>query len=285
MAMSDRLVAYGRLMRLDKPTGSLLLLWPTLWALWIAGRGYPDPFIALVFVMGVFLMRSAGCVINDVADRKFDLEVERTKHRPLASGEVSVAGALALFAALCLLSLSLVLTLNFETVVMACIGAALAATYPFLKRFTNLPQLYLGIAFGWGIPMAYTAHLETVPITGWLILAANVFWAGAYDTFYAMADREDDIKIGIKSLAVLAGRNDRLVICGFQAATLITLMFVGFIELMNFYYYAGLSAAALIAAWHQYYCRIDDCERFLRAFAGNSWFGAAVFGGIVLAYL
>ena len=285
MAMSDRLVAYGCLMRLDKPIGSLLLLWPTLWALWIAGRGYPDPFIALVFVMGVFLMRSAGCVINDVADRKFDLGVERTKHRPLASGEVSVAGALALFAALCLLSLSLVLTLNFETVVMACIGAALAATYPFLKRFTNLPQLYLGIAFGWGIPMAYTAHLETVTITGWLILAANVFWAGAYDTFYAMADREDDIKIGIKSLAVLAGRNDRLVICGFQAATLITLMFVGFIELMNFYYYAGLSAAALIGAWHQYYCRIDDRERFLRAFAGNSWFGAAIFGGIVLAYL
>jgi len=285
MAMSDRLVAYARLMRLDKPIGSLLLLWPTLWALWIAGRGYPDPFITLVFVTGVFLMRSAGCVINDVADRKFDPDVERTKHRPVASGEVSVAGALALFAALCLLSLSLVLTLNLATVVMACIGAALAATYPFLKRFTNLPQLYLGIAFGWGIPMAYTAHIETVTITGWLILTANVFWVGAYDTFYAMVDREDDVRIGVKSLAVLSDRNDRLVICGFQAAALITLMFVGFIEFMNFYYYAGLSVAALIAAWHQYYCRIDDRERFFRSFAGNSWFGAALFGGLVLAYL
>ncbi len=285
MAMSERLGAYARLMRLDKPIGSLLLLWPTLWALWIAAKGYPDPFIVLIFIAGVFSMRSAGCVVNDIADRKFDRSVERTRDRPLATGEISVYEAAALFAGLCLVSLALVLALNFATLVLAAVGAVLAASYPLFKRFTHLPQLYLGVAFGWGIPMAFTAHIETVPLSGWLILLANVFWAGAYDTFYAMVDRDDDIRIGVKSLAVLSGGNDRWVICGFQIATLLTLMLVGFIELLNIYYFAGLSAAALIGAWHQYSCRFDDRERFFKAFLGNSWFGAAIFAGIVLSYL
>ncbi len=284
--MSDRLGAYMRLMRVDKPIGSLLLLWPTLWALWVAGQGYPEPHIVLIFVAGVFLMRAAGCVINDVVDRNIDLHVDRTHDRPVTTGEISVQSALILFTVLCLISFAMVvLFLNRTTVYLAIVGAVLAASYPFFKRFTNLPQLYLGIAFGWGIPMAFAAHLETVPATGWMILLANVLWAGAYDTFYAMVDRDDDVRIGVKSLAVLAKTNDRLVICGFQAAALLTLMVVGFMEYLNNYYFLGLGVATLIAAWHQYSCRRDDKEKFFRAFLGNSWFGAAVFGGLVLSYL
>ena len=283
--LSERLGAYARLMRLDKPIGSLLLLWPTLWAAWIAGAGSPEPHIVLILVIGVFVMRSCGCVINDFADRDFDPHVERTQHRPLATGEVSVREATGLIVLLALISLVLVLLLNLLSILLAAVGLFLAASYPFLKRFTSLPQFYLGIAFGWGIPIAFAAHLNTVPLAGWLLLAANVVWAGAYDTFYAMVDRKDDVRIGVKSLAVLAGRRDRLVIGICQALTLLILGVVGFIEQLDYYYVLGLSGALAVAVWHQYSCREDDREKFFKAFLGNSWFGAMVFGGLVLAYL
>ncbi|MXW48172.1 MAG: 4-hydroxybenzoate octaprenyltransferase [Gammaproteobacteria bacterium] len=283
--MSRRLGAYARLMRLDKPIGSLLLLWPTLWALWIAGDGQPQPRIVLIMIIGVFVMRSAGCVINDFADRNFDPHVERTKDRPLATKEVSVREALTLFVCLCLVGFILVLSLNRLSIILAFVGLFLAASYPFLKRVSGLPQFYLGIAFGWGIPIAFAAHLDTVPIVGWLILLANIAWAGAYDTFYAMVDRNDDLRIGVKSLATISGTNDRLVIGLCQVATLIILGVVGFLENLDGYYYLGLCGALLVSIWHQYSCREDNREKFFAAFLGNSWFGAMVFGGILLAYL
>ncbi len=283
--LSKRLGAYARLMRLHKPIGSLLLLWPTLWALWIAGDGQPQPRIVLIMIIGVFVMRSAGCVINDFADRNFDPHVERTKDRPLATKEVSVREALILFVCLSLVGFILVLFLNRLSIILAFIGLFLAASYPFLKRVSGLPQFYLGIAFGWGIPIAFAAHLDTVPIVGWLILLANIAWAGAYDTFYAMVDRNDDLKIGVKSLATISGTNDRLVIGLCQAATLIILGVVGYLENLDGYYYLGLCGALLVSIWHQYYCREDNREKFFAAFLGNSWFGAMVFGGILLAYL
>lgn len=283
--MFERWSAYARLMRLDKPIGSLLLLWPTLWALWIAGQGQPDPRIVLIFVAGVFVMRSAGCVMNDIADRNFDPHVERTKDRPLAKLEISVKAALVLFVVLGIIALALIATLNRPTIYLAAVGLLLAVTYPFTKRITMLPQLYLGVAFGWGIPMAFSAHLETVSLTGWLVLLANIFWAGAYDTFYAMVDRDDDLRIGVKSLAVLSGQRVRQVIGVFQVLTLATLILVGVLNQFNGYYYLGLCGAATIAVWHQYMCRNEDRDKCFKAFLGNSWFGASVFGGVVLAYL
>ena len=283
--LSRRLGAYARLMRLDKPIGSLLLLWPTLWALWIAGGGQPQPHIVLIMIIGVFVMRSAGCVINDFADRNFDPHVERTKDRPLATKEVSVREALILFVCLCLVGFILVLFLNRLSIILAFIGLFLAASYPFLKRVTGLPQFYLGIAFGWGIPIAFAAHLDTVPMVGWLILLANIAWAGAYDTFYAMVDRNDDLRIGVKSLATLSGTSDRLVIGLCQTVTLIILGVVGYMENLDGYYYLGLCGALFVGIWHQYSCREENREKFFAAFMGNSWFGAMVFGGILLAYL
>ena len=283
--LSKQLGAYARLMRLDKPIGSLLLLWPTLWALWIAGDGQPQPRIVLIMLIGVFVMRSAGCVINDFADRNFDPHVERTKDRPLAKKEVSVREALILFVCLSLVGFILVLFLNRLSIILAFVGLFLAASYPFLKRVSGLPQFYLGIAFGWGIPIAFAAHLDTVPIVGWLILLANIAWAGAYDTFYAMVDRNDDLRIGVKSLATLSGTSDRLVIGLCQAVTLIILGVVGYLENLDGYYYLGLCGALLVGIWHQYSCREDNREMFFAAFLGNSWFGAMVFGGILLAYL
>ena len=277
--------AYARRMRLDKPVGSLLLRWPTLWALWIAGQGQPDPRIVLIFVAGVFVMRSAGCVMNDIADRNFHPHVERTKDRPLANSEISVKAALVLFVVLGIIALALIATLNRPTIYLAAVGLLLAVTYPFTKRITMLPQLYLGVAFGWGIPMAFSAHLETVSLTGWLVLLANIFWAGAYDTFYAMVDRDDDLRIGVKSLAVLSGQRVRQVIGVFQVWTLATLILVGVLNQFNGYYYLGLCGAATIAVWHQYMCRNEDRDKCFKAFLGNSWFGASVFGGVVLAYL
>ena len=281
----ERLGAYARLMRLDKPIGSLLLLWPTLWAAWLAGKGNPDPLVVLVLVIGVFVMRSGGCVINDFADRDVDPYVERTRRRPLATGEVSVREALILFVCLCLLGFMLVLFLNSLALILAIIGVILAVSYPFLKRVTSLPQFYLGIAFGWGIPIAFAAHQDTVPMIGWILLLANIAWAGAYDTFYAMVDREDDVRIGVRSLAVLAGTFDRIVIGVCQTITLLLLCLVGFMANLNGYYFLGLFGALLVAVWHQISCRSDDRDRFFAAFLGNSWFGAMVFGGIVLAYL
>jgi len=284
-AVAGRLREYALLMRLHQPIGSLLLLWPTLWALWFAARGLPDPYLLAVFVAGVFLMRSAGCVINDYADRDFGPYVERTRNRPLATGRVRPREALWLFAALCLVAFLLVLTLNRLTILLAFAAVFLAVTYPFFKRWTNLPQFYLGVAFGWGIPMAFAAQTATVPALAWVLLAANVCWAVAYDTAYAMSDRADDLKVGVKSTAVLFGDYDRLMVGVFHASTLALLVVAGLMAGRGILYYTGLAAAALLAVHQQTRIRGRERAACFRAFCENNRFGAAVFVGLALDYL
>lgn len=283
--MFDRLYQYYLLARLHRPIGTLLLLWPTLWALWLAAEGLPDPLVLGVFVAGVVLMRSAGCVINDYADREFDPHVKRTRERPIASGKVSPREALALFAVLCLIAFALVLLMNPLTIKLAFVGAALAAIYPFTKRFTHLPQLVLGAAFGWGIPMAFAAQTGELPRLAWLLFLVNILWATAYDTQYAMVDRDDDLKIGVKSTAILFGEADRLIIAMLQLLVLLGLGLVGGMAQLGLYYYLGLTAAAALALYQQYLIRNRDRDGCFRAFLNNSWFGAAVFAGLVLDYL
>jgi len=285
MTLALRLKDYALLMRLHRPIGILLLLWPTLWALWIAGEGNPGWHVLLVFVPGVVLMRSAGCVINDYADRNFDPHVARTRDRPVAAGRVSPREALALFAALCLVAFALVLTLNRLTILLSFAGAFLAATYPFLKRFTHLPQFYLGAAFGWGIPMAFAAQTGGVPPLAWVLFAANVFWAVAYDTAYAMVDREDDLKVGVKSTAILFGRHDRTLIFLFHIVTIALLAVVGTLAHLGLGYYAGLAVATGLAVYQQYLVRKRDRDGCFRAFLNNNWLGAAVFAGLLWHYL
>ncbi len=284
MSVSERLVDYARLMRWHRPIGILLLAWPTLWALWVAGLGHPDKYIFFVFVLGVVLMRSAGCVINDYADRDFDPHVARTRDRPIAAGRVSPREALALFAVLCLISFGLVLTLNPLTIALSFVGAFLAATYPFLKRYTHLPQFYLGAAFGWGIPMAFAAQTGAVPWLAWVLFAANVCWSVAYDTAYAMVDREDDIKIGVKSTAILFGRYDRWMVFFFHLLTVIFLVSAGLLAGLGLRYYAGLMVALGFALYQQWLMRDRSREGCFRAFLNNNWFGAAVFAGLVLHF-
>lgn len=283
MTLTERLDAYERLMRLDKPIGILLLAWPTLWGLWLSSGGEPDWVVLWIFVLGVVLMRSAGCVINDYADRDFDPHVERTRNRPLASGLVSGGEALALAAGLALLALLLILPLrNLLLIQLAVVAAFLAASYPFTKRFFAIPQAYLGIAFGFGIPMAYAAHLNSVPAIAWWLLAANVFWSIAYDTEYAMVDREDDLKIGIRTSAITFGRYDVLAVMLCYAASLILLAYAGRQLNLGWAYYAGLMLAAGIAAYHYTLIRDRDRSKCFKAFLHNNWFGTAVFAGIAL---
>lgn len=281
----QRLIAYCQLMRLDRPIGSLLLLWPTLWALWIAGQGRPEPTIVLIFVAGVFIMRAAGCVINDYADRHYDPHVARTRNRPLASKRLTVGEALALFICLSLAALALVLLLNPFTIQLSLIGLFLAISYPFFKRFTHLPQLYLGVAFAWGIPMAFAAITESLPPVAWLLLLANVAWVLAYDTIYAMVDRKDDLRIGVRSTAILAGRYDRLMVLSGHLLCLAVLALVGWQLGLNGFYYAGLGGALAIAAYQQLLIWERREDRCFPAFLNNTWFGAVVFVGLVLAYL
>ncbi|HEV2110878.1 MAG TPA: 4-hydroxybenzoate octaprenyltransferase [Gammaproteobacteria bacterium] len=276
--------AYARLMRLHRPIGSFLLLWPTLWALWLATAGHPTPKLFMVFVAGVFVMRAAGCVANDFADRDFDPHVMRTRDRPLATGEVSVKEAVALFLVLGLLAFALVLTLNTLSIQLAVVGLVLAVSYPFMKRYTYLPQPYLGLAFGWGIPMAYAAARGSVPPEGWLIFIANIIWATVYDTLYAMVDRRDDIKIGVKSTAILFGTMDKTIIGVLQGLLLLNLVLVGTRLELGGAYYVGLAAAACFALYEQYLIRKRDPEKCFQAFLNNNWFGAAVFAGILLQY-
>ncbi len=282
--LQRRASVYARLMRLDRPIGTLLLLWPTLWALWLAGEGHPSPHVFVVFVLGVVVMRSAGCVINDIADRGFDPHVRRTRARPLASGEASVTEALVLFFVLMLIALALVATLGAALIRLAAIGAFLAASYPFLKRYTHLPQFYLGAAFGWGIPMAFAAELGTIPAVAWVLFAANVVWAAAYDTMYAMTDREDDLRIGVKSTAVLFGRHDRLMIGLLQCLTLVLLVVAGWLAGLGTWYIVGLAFAAATAVYQQILVREREPGRCFDAFLNNNWFGAAVFCGVLLHY-
>ena len=283
--MVGRLREYALLMRLHRPIGILLLLWPTLWALWIAAAGRPSWHVFVVFVAGTVLMRSAGCVINDYADRDFDPHVARTRDRPLAAGRVSAREALVLFVVLALIAFALVLTLNLFTILLSFVGAALAASYPFMKRYTHLPQFYLGAAFGWGVPMAFAAQSGRLPVEAWLLFLATLCWAVAYDTAYAMVDRDDDLKIGVKSTAILFGRADRVMIALFHALTLGLLVWTGARVGLGLPYYIGLVVAAGLAGYQQRLLRKRDRDDCFRAFLNNNRFGAVVFAGVALDYL
>jgi 4-hydroxybenzoate polyprenyltransferase len=280
-----KLYQYALLVRLQRPIGILLLLWPALWALWIAGRGHPDPMVVAVFVTGVTLMRSAGCAINDYADRDFDPYVRRTRERPLATGRIAPREALAVFVSLSLAAFGLVLLTNRLTILMSFVGVLLAASYPFTKRHTHLPQVYLGIAFGWAVPMAFAAQVGGVPPLGWLIFLATVLWAVAYDTLYAMVDREDDRRIGVKSTALFFGRYDRLAVGLSHLGMLALLAGVGRTADLDWPYFAGLAAAAGLAAYQQHLARERSPEGCFRAFLNNNWLGAAVFAGTALSYV
>ena len=281
----QKLNAYHRLMRLDKPIGILLLLWPTLWGLFIAGKGEPDWIISLIFVAGTVLMRSAGCVMNDIADSQYDGLVARTQYRPLVTNEVSKKEAYMLAAMLSLVAFGLVCMLNMLTIKLSLVGMLLAISYPFTKRFFPMPQAYLGIAFGWGIPMAFAAILGYVPPVAWLLLLANISWAIAYDTEYAMVDREDDLKIGIQSSAITFGRFDVLAVMCCYIVTLLLLTLTGLLLGLGYAYYMGLALAASVAIHHYFLIRQREKTNCFKAFLANNWFGFSVFMGLAAQYL
>lgn len=281
-APSARVDRYLRLTRLNKPIGIFLVLWPMMWALWLAGRGLPDLWVLFVFIVGAVLMRSAGCVMNDFADRKIDGHVQRTQARPLATGEVSSAEALGLFVVLCLLAFALVLTLNWLTIAFAVVGVGLAVLYPFTKRATHWPQMFLGAAFGWAVPMAFVAQSGHVPLGGWLLFAATLIWALIYDTFYAMVDRDDDLAIGVKSTAVLWGRYDRAMIGLCQVGHFALLIATGLAFTLGTFYYLGVGAAIVVAVYHQWLTRHRDRASCFKAFMQHNYVGGVVFAGIVL---
>jgi len=280
----ERGLQYYLLMRFDRPIGIFLLLWPTLWALWIAAEGVPDGDVLTVFVLGVVLMRAAGCVINDIADRDFDPHVSRTQGRPIAAGRVGVKEALALFAFLCLLAFALVLTMNRLTIMLAIVGVVLAAIYPFVKRYTHLPQIFLGMAFGWSVPMAFAAQTGTVPVVAWLVFIATILWATAYDTMYAMVDRDDDVRVGVRSTAILFGDADRVIIAFIQGLLIFVLIMIGQRQALGLYYYASLLFAVGFLLYQQYLIRARVPSQCFRAFLNNNWLGLAVFIGLVLQY-
>ncbi len=276
----ERLGQYWKLVRGDRPIGVLLLLWPTWWALWIASRGVPSLWMLFVFTAGVWLTRSAGCVINDYADRWLDPQVERTRGRPLATGAVSGREALLVFAVLMIAAFALVLTLNRLTIYLSVVGLFLAASYPYLKRYTYLPQVYLGLAFGWGIPMAFAAVQGSVPPVAWVLYFANILWATAYDTWYAMVDRDEDIRAGSKSTAILFGDMDLIAQAVLYALMLAALWMVGRQAQLGLYYWAALGVAAVLVAYEFGIARHREREACFRAFLHNNWVGAAVFAGI-----
>jgi len=274
--------AYSRLMRIDKPIGALLLLWPTLWALWLAKMTVPPLPTLAVFVAGVFVMRAAGCVINDYADRKVDGHVERTRHRPLASGAVTAKEAKMLFVVLGLIAFALVLSMNLMTIMLSVVGLALAWVYPFMKRYTHLPQVVLGAAFGWAIPMAWAAVSESLPLVCWLVFLANICWTVAYDTQYAMVDREDDLKIGVKSTAILFGRYDKLIIGLLQLSTLVLMALVGTMLDLNGAFYWTLLLAGGLFVYQQKLIAQRDRQACFRAFLNNNYVGLVLFLGVLM---
>jgi len=282
--MGDKWQAYIQLMGLDRPIGILLLLWPTLSALWIAAEGWPDPLVLVIFILGVIVMRSAGCVINDYADRHIDGKVVRTMNRPLATGALSENDALKLFAGLGVLAFILVIFLNDLTILMSIVGLFLAATYPFMKRYTHLPQIYLGAAFCWAIPMAFAAQTGTVQMIAWLLFVANVIWSTIYDTFYAMADREDDLLAGVKSTAILFGDDDKVIIAILQVTFLIAMLMVGSQLELSFVYYLGVLVTFGLFLYQQHLARDRQAAACLQAFLNNNWVGAALFASIVMHY-
>ena len=277
--------AFWQLARFDRPIGSLLLLWPTLWALFLAGDGFPKVDVLVVFVLGVVFMRAAGCVINDFADRNVDGHVKRTANRPMPSGKVSEREALGLFILLVLVSFLLVLTMNNLTIMLSVVAVMLAAAYPFMKRYTHLPQLVLGAAFGWSIPMAYAAQSGTLPTVAWLLFVANILWTVAYDTLYAMVDRDDDIKVGIKSTAILFGRFDKLIIGILQLVTIMLLIAIGGILQLNQGYYWALLVASALFVYQQMLIQGRQREQCFKAFLNNNYVGMVIFIGISLSVL
>ncbi|WJD50600.1 4-hydroxybenzoate octaprenyltransferase, partial [Enterobacter sp. PGRG2] len=276
----DKLLAFHRLMRTDKPIGALLLLWPTLWALWVATPGVPPLWILAVFVAGVWLMRAAGCVVNDYADRKIDGHVKRTANRPMPSGAVTEKEARTLFVVLVLLAFVLVLTLNLMTIALSVAALALAWVYPFMKRYTHLPQVVLGAAFGWSIPMAFAAVSESLPLSCWLMFVANVLWAVAYDTLYAMVDRDDDLKIGVKSTAILFGRHDKLIVGLLQVIVLALMTAVGWLNGLGWPYYASIAVAGALFIYQQWLVVNREREACFKAFMNNNYVGLALFLGL-----
>ncbi|WP_318375689.1 4-hydroxybenzoate octaprenyltransferase [Enterobacter sp.] len=281
----DKLLAFHRLMRTDKPIGALLLLWPTLWALWVATPGVPPLWILAVFVAGVWLMRAAGCVVNDYADRKIDGHVKRTANRPMPSGAVTEKEARTLFVVLVLLAFVLVLTLNLMTIALSVAALALAWVYPFMKRYTHLPQVVLGAAFGWSIPMAFAAVSESLPLSCWLMFVANVLWAVAYDTLYAMVDRDDDLKIGVKSTAILFGRHDKLIVGLLQVIVLALMTAVGWLNGLGWPYYASIAVAGALFIYQQWLVVNREREACFKAFMNNNYVGLALFLGLAISYL
>ncbi|HTF84322.1 MAG TPA: 4-hydroxybenzoate octaprenyltransferase [Cellvibrio sp.] len=281
LSIGQRVRLYWQLMRMHKPIGALLLLWPTLWSLWLAADGVPRWDVLVIFVLGVFVMRSAGCVINDFADRKVDGHVKRTRERPLVSGQVSGGEAIALFIGLCLLAFGLVLLTNPLTIQLSVGGVLLAFCYPFMKRYTHLPQVVLGAAFAWAIPMAFAAQSGALGVEVWLLYTAVVLWTVVYDTFYAMVDRDDDLRIGVKSTAILFGEQDRLMTGVLQALTLYALVMVGSRFELGTFYYISLGVAAALFAYQQYLIRFRQREACFKAFMNNNWVGLAIFIGVV----
>jgi 4-hydroxybenzoate polyprenyltransferase len=281
-ALIARLDAYEKLVRLDKPIGILLLLWPTLWALWLAARGLPPVKVLWIFVLGTAVMRSAGCAVNDFADRRFDAEVERTRGRPLAAGTIRPWEALAVAGVLALCAFAMIWTLNALTIQLSFAALAIAVIYPFTKRFFWMPQAFLGLAFGFGIPMAFAAIEGRVPPLAWALLGANVFWTIAYDTEYAMVDRPDDLRIGIRTSAILFGRFDVAAVMACYALFLASMVAIGLWQRYGPFYYAGLAVAAALAGYHFLLIRGRGREGCFKAFLHNNWVGAAVFAGIVL---
>ena len=275
---------YGRLMRIDKPVGIWLLLWPTLWALWLASDGNPDQGLFVVFVLGVFFMRSAGCVLNDFVDRKIDPYVERTRRRPIASGAVAPGEALVLFVALSLVAVGLASMLNRPAQLLAIVAAGLTIAYPFIKRFVSVPQFVLGAAFGWAAPMAFAAQTGETPQLAWLVFGTALTWAVIYDTYYAMVDREDDRRVGVKSTALLFGDMDLFVIAGLQGLMILALVLIGLRAGLGFWFYASVAAAATLMAYHQWLARDREPAGCFRAFLHNHYIGLVVFVGIVLHY-
>ena len=272
-------------MRLDKPIGTFLLLWPTLWSIWLASEGQPQAKIIIIFLLGVLTMRSAGCVINDFADRKFDPFVERTKNRPLARGAVSAFEALMLFTGLSLIGIFLALQLNYKTQLFAVAGGCITIIYPFIKRFFSIPQLILGIAFGWACPMAFTAQVGNVTKLGWIVFSTAIIWAVIYDTFYAMSDRKDDLKIGIKSTAILFGKHDLLIIFGSQLLMIINLIYIGKIAELGYLFYVSIGISMLFMIYQQWLARDRVSQNCFAAFKNNNYVGMSIFIGISADYM
>jgi len=281
----DRFQQYWLLARFDKPIGILILLWPALWALWVASNGKPDLFVLFIICSGVVLMRAAGCVINDYADRDYDPHVERTRQRPIAAGKVSPKEALILFVVLCLTAFVLVLQLNLMTIMLSFVAAFLAASYPFMKRYTNLPQAYLGIAFGFAVPMSFSAQTNTIPMVAWIMYLAVMLWALVYDTMYAMVDKEDDLKIGVKSTAILFGDKDREIMAGLQLIIITLLIVIGQMQQLGVFYYAGVAGATGLSVYQQKLIFNRDKALCFKAFLNSNYFGLTIFAGLVLDYL